>query len=312
MSHALTASETELLLSGLPVPPPRASGRGGDEVPGTPARRLESEEWSRLLARFLVRFCPVLGELVRAAVVPAECHSGEPGATGGVLWGELEPLDEPLGLEFDTDLLYPMLNRLLGGDATSDERDAHQGSRVLGPMERRLIERVGTLAAQELCFAFRDVVGVPLISSAFVWRADEGEERRGPGGASKENRLRAMIQGGGLLGGMTWWIPEALVNLLNPGESHPVSTAGRAGGDGGATCGEVVEAVAVIGELELEPAEWAELSVGDVIILGEGTQGEVLVELADGKVLHGEGGVWEGRKAVRIVAPGEAGESRAS
>ncbi|MCY2964321.1 MAG: FliM/FliN family flagellar motor C-terminal domain-containing protein [Planctomycetota bacterium] len=305
MSHALTASETELLLSGLPVPPPRASGRGGDEVADAPGRRLESEGWNRLLSRFLERFCPVLGELVRTPLVPVECLPGEPRGAGGVLWGELEPLDEPLGLEFDAELLFPLLNRLLGGDATNDERDAHQRARVLGPMERRLIERVGTLAAQELCFAFRDVLGVPLISSAFVWRADEGDERRGPGGVSKENRLRARIQGGGLLGGMTWWIPEALVNMLNPGETHPGSTAGRAGGDGGSLGADEVEAVAVIGELELEPAEWEELSVGDVIVLGEGEQTEVLVELADGKVLRGEGGVWEGRKAVRIVAPEE-------
>lgn len=292
--HSLTESERELLLAGWKGSQTLDSATGDRPV----SREREVQRTDAVIQGLMEVFAPQLRDALREFMgrelkiepLPAgRPVGGETLAAARELRGTLEPLDEPICLKFESGFLDPLLERLLGGGMhVKPER-----RRVLTPIEFRLTQRLGAVAAGALTRCLQGSSGVPLSVSEMHLPADQSEVL-----ASEEWCWGGvLIEGGGCGGRMIWGLsPQAAEALFPQRESLSRRVIGAEHEAGRR------ELAVVLAELELSDDEVDGLSIGDVVVTGRGTE-EPLTVLIDGiAVFEGKAGTWSGRKAVRLSA----------
>jgi flagellar motor switch protein FliM len=200
------------------------------------------------------------------------------------LAGELL-IDVPLGL------LFPMIDRLLGGGGQSGPIDR----RPLTDIELRLAVRVQSLVVAELQTAWRQIADVQLCVERVA-----GE----PVAAHIVPPVEAIVR---LAFEVTLPQGAGIVSLCLSGAAMR-SMAGHLSDRPGArnatnarpaTVGLVVH----LAETKISPADLANLSAGDIIATEKRVDSPLVVRIDGSPKFHATGGTFEGRKAVQIDRP---------
>jgi flagellar motor switch protein FliM len=235
----------------------------------------------------LLRFAGVLGRLLQPTCLQLF---------------RLQPLRGQGMLVVAPPLVGALLEVYFGG--TPGRAAAAVPARELSPLELRVLERLGTRVLQDFRTAWTPVAD---LECGFV-RSETTP--RFATIAAPEDLLLVLEVGvaveGGAEGSLTLCLPNAALDpvrprLLAPGEREPEDAAWTARLSA-ALAGTDVEVSAELGTQRLPVRAVLALRAGDVVPLGTGREGPVVVRVAGRPRFLGAPGVAGGRNAVRVTA----------
>jgi len=213
---------------------------------------------------------------------------------------EADPLGCNVAVLVSPAILYPMLDRLLGGGARSA---GPLPQRPLTEIETHLTRRIMQPLALELQMAWREVLSLAL-------RGERIECDCQAASLVEPHEAMVVIACDVVLeesrGPMQIWIPRAAVEPLSRrleavGTLGPAMTA-KEGGHG-----PLVELAANLAETTMTVEQLLNLKPGDIIPTSQPTSGPVVITVEGLPKFHGRVGQHQGRLAVRIegrITPG--------
>jgi flagellar motor switch protein FliM len=235
------------------------------------------------------------------SVLKAEPLEGNALASGGrkppgdVKGPKAEPLEGNAVLEINLSILYPMIDRLLGGrgDTSSIAR------RPLTDIEQRLARRIAGVFLAELRRTWENVLPLDVFPLDMEVIRVESDPRRveiaSPTAIVVVIGFELTIAGAG--GRMNLCIPSSSVE----GISDKLSRHGRAD-DAETIDGKgALEFVVRLAHSSISSGELTGLEVGDIITTETSVHRELIVEVEGIGAFHVRPGAFEGRKAVRIA-----------
>jgi len=204
---------------------------------------------------------------------------------------EAEPIGCPIAAVISPAILYPLLDRLLGGRARST---SPLPQRPMTEIEIRLARHLVQPLAIELQKAWRDLVPLALRGERI-----ESNCQRAPT-ANPEDML-VVIACDVVLeecrGPVQIWIPRAAIEP-QARRLAAISTLGPSATTPGQ--GALLELAADLAETTMTIEQLLNLKVGDIIPTSQPTSGPVLVTVEGLPKFHGRVGQHQGRLAVRI------------
>lgn len=210
-----------------------------------------------------------------------------------------EPLDVPLLLDLPPELLFPMLDCLLGGRPGLEPPPL----RPLTEIEQRLAARIVRLWSHELRSVWRDVA--PLEPQFDGW---EWQPHRASLAPLREPLLvtRFRVAVGAVDAVVSLAIPVRALDELpaasrNSSHAH-ADLAARSTETARPAADEPVAVVVSLRDTRIDAADLAQLQVGDVLATDHPLDAPLIVTIDDRQRLSGRPGVAEGRRAVRIEA----------
>jgi flagellar motor switch protein FliM len=303
----LTPSEIELLLTGAPgdeaavapaesaapSPPPAQPA----DCPVTPEERRVLQALRRLLERFCQGLMTSLSQLLRAETRVAVAGV-ERALAGQFVWRRADPTcfvtlatadgQPSLLLDIGLPLLFPMLERMLGGGLPPSATIR----RPLTEIEQRLAARVAQLVADELRQA-ADADHCPRLMIRQLASRAEVEPR----GADEPVVCVALdVAFGAASGPLCLAVPWQRAEWLRAA----LTAAAGSASSGAVTPGTGVELAAVLAETRLSSRDVRDLAVGDVIATDKNISEPIDVTLDGQPTFHGTPGTLDGRKAVRL------------
>jgi flagellar motor switch protein FliM len=309
----LSQAELEALLAARtsrakakPVAPARApapaqvpSVASGDAKPAPIATREQLSSLANLHTEFVRRLSAQLSAMLRTPV-DVKLKSADSRAFGEVARGfecpgyvsvlRAPPFAGELVLDIAPTLLFPMIDRLLGGGGEPDPVDR----RPLTDIELRLAGRVQALFVAELESAWRRLADVRLVVDRV--ESEPAAAIGLPGEAVVRLAFELVMKHGRgvvtlCLSGQTM---RSMAEHLCPGPN--VSKAA-------ATSSSQVEVVVQLAETRIAPGDLANLHAGDIIDTGQRIDQPLIVSVDGVPKFHARPGTFEGRKAVQIERP---------
>ena len=220
---------------------------------------------------------------------------------------DADPLAANLALEISPAILYPLIDRLLGGV----HEPGQSLRRPLTEIERRLAARVASLLLDALHRSWKMLLDID-----FELARVETDPRAAP--AVPPSELAIVIgfemSAGDVRGSLQLCLPHAALEpvggrLSDFGRAQgdmPRGIAGVAGTEG--TAGGSVEIVADLAQLRMPADELAGLAVGDIITTDKATHSPLVVSVDGTPLFHARPGAYKGRKAIcieeRLEPPG--------
>lgn len=209
------------------------------------------------------------------------------------------PLEGNMALELSPSIVYPLLDRLLGGGRET----LTIPKRPLTQIELRLVGRVTALALDALKAAWASIQ--PIDFQAAQTGSDPGRIRVVAAGEPVV-RIGFELALGQLHGTMSLCIPvgviEPIADQLSEARGDPDRTV-RAVPESRA--GATVEVVVHLAETHLSTDELANLQVGDILKTEKPAGGGLLVSVEGVPKFRARPGVWNAHKAVRITGPAD-------
>jgi len=262
----------------------------------------QNTQLRRLLEHFANNLSEALSELLRTATqVDVACIKNA--AYGEFLLRLDAPTclasfraneeDAPFALNVELSILFPMIERMLGGDLGA----AAVQQRRLTDIEKRLATRIIELFLDELKAVWRQVDALGLEIAAVESNPCLVEAH-----ACKEpvTNVQFELSLGQALGAMSLAVPRSMADNCESasGGARTHQTPSRDGQSKGS-----VRVAAVLAETTLPAADVEDLQVGDVIDTEKGTD-DLLSVTVDGQPrFEGKPGILDGQKAVRIEPP---------
>jgi len=210
-----------------------------------------------------------------------------------------EPLATNLALDISPAVVYPVIDRLLGGIHESQQ----PVRRPLTEIERRLAARIITLMLEAMRRAWQDVVAVDF-SLARV------ETDPPLAGVVLPSELVVLVgfevAVGEVRGPMTCCIPRSAIDCFGERIASVVTgdSVCAAPGHGRPTNGRskiaTVELVTELAHARIPTSELIGLRVGDIITTEKGIHSPLVVAVEGTPKLHARPGAYKGRKAISI------------
>jgi flagellar motor switch protein FliM len=198
-----------------------------------------------------------------------------------------EPLGDRLMLDVEPSILYPMIDRLLGGGHENEPPP----SRPLSEIELPLAARITRLFLQQLCHVWKSSLDVDLKLAVLQVESNPRLLRVLP--ADEMVVLVGFQLGiGDLRGMMRLCLPCRAIRRIG----DRLRQAPR-DGNGGA----LVEVDVTLVTTPITTAELAGLQVGDIIATEMGVDAPAVVSIGGEAKFHAKPGVCQGRKAVRLT-----------
>ncbi|MEM9186391.1 MAG: flagellar motor switch protein FliM [Planctomycetota bacterium] len=214
------------------------------------------------------------------------------------------PLEGQLILDINPSLLFPIIDRLLGGASTSGS----SARRPLTEIELRLVGRITDLFLDEMRSAWENVLELELevdhvesnaqlvqivppneVVVLISFELTIGETRGMMNLCIPFNSIERI---GGKLSANSWVTyskrpssPESIQQI-----SDHIS-------------GSVVEVVAELAETRISTTDLINLRVGDIIATEKDVQRPLVIEIAGQQKFHASAGAFKGRKAIRVLDP---------
>jgi len=212
-----------------------------------------------------------------------------------------EPLASELVLEINPSILYPIIDRLLGGGGET----CTMARRPLTEIEQRLARRITGVFLAELRRTWENVLPLDL-ELIGVESNPRLVEIAPPGAIVVVFGFELTI--GDTRGMMNLCIPlssiERLGDKLSPNgraeHDRRQATPASAGSIGGERHGAPLELVVRLAHSRISSGELADLEVGDIITTETNVHSALVVEVEGIAHLRVRPGAFEGRKAVRI------------
>jgi flagellar motor switch protein FliM len=318
MADVLSQSEVESLLAalhprGTPAVTPSEKNGGRISADGFPPPEFQSKELLRALQVLHEGFCRGFGaalcDLLRSSVALRligvdRLTYGEfvAGLANPTCFNLLESdgLDGHLVLDMNPSIIFPMVDRLLGGAC---EPQFSLPNRALTPIELRLVARVTTLAIAEL-----EKVWSALCDLKLRMREVESDPQRVPIVPPAEEIVLVRFEAalGESRGMMHLCIPFAIIEplaeklsadplattrLVDPGPERSLRTGSPA---------TRVELTVQLAATTLTAGDILNLAVGDVIVTENGQEHGLQVLIEGRPMFLGRPGLYQGHKAIEI------------
>lgn len=212
-----------------------------------------------------------------------------------------KPLDDTLMLDISLSILYPMIDRLLGGGG----ENSPIARRPLTEIELRLVSRITALLLQELRRAWQNLLEVEL-SVQRVESDPQAAQAVPAGEAVVVIHFELAIHDS--RGSMKLCIPcKSVAPITSKILNNSWSGVGRRP-DGGETTNRVgdnleqsvVELVAHLAETKITPADMFNLHVGDIITTETDARSPIALCLEGVTKFRAHPGAFQGHKAIRI------------
>ncbi len=213
-----------------------------------------------------------------------------------------EPLEGQLILDINPSLLFPMIDRLLGGGSTPTP----PARRPLTDIELRLVDRITTLFLAEMQRAWANVLELEL-------SVDRVESNPQLVQIVPPNEVVVLISFeltlGNVRGMMNLCIPfnsiERIGNKLSANSwvaiSKRSSTRESIQQVSNQIGGAVVELVADLADTRLSTADLIGLRVGDIVTTEKDVHAPLLIRVEGQPRFHASPGAFKGRKAIQVV-----------
>lgn len=198
-----------------------------------------------------------------------------------------ESSDERFLLEINLSILFPIIDRLLGGG----REPGPPLRRPLTEIEHRLAGRLTTVLLDELRHAWKDLLDLRITPER-----TESNPRTAPLSSTSVamTLLQFEVSFGGAHGRLSLGIPASVLNHI--GEETSASRPSAAEDNR-------VPVIAQLAETKISAAELETLSVGDVITTEHQIDEPVIVRIDGAPHFLARSGVCSGRKAIRIERP---------
>ena len=214
------------------------------------------------------------------------------------------PLEGQLILDINLSLLFPIIDRLLGGNSEASA----PARRPLTEIELRLVSRITDLFFAEMKHAWHNVLELDL-------SVDRVESNPQLVQIVPPNEVVVLISFeltiGDARGMMNLCIPFNAIERVNP---RLVSNSWVAYGKKSATpenihrisgqlSGSLVEVVVDLAETRIATADLIGLRVGDIITTEKDVQRPLVVSVEGKPKFHAQPGAFKGRKAIQVTGP---------
>ena len=214
------------------------------------------------------------------------------------------PLEGQLILDINLSLLFPIIDRLLGGGSDANP----PARRPLTEIELRLVSRITDLFFAEMKHAWHNVLELDL-------SVDRVESNPQLVQIVPPNEVVVLISFeltiGDARGMMNLCIPFNAIERVNP---RLVSNSWVAYGKKSATpenihrisgqlSGSLVEVVVDLAETRIATADLIGLRVGDIIKTEKDVQRPLIVSVEGKPKFHAQPGAFKGRKAIQVIGP---------
>ncbi len=197
-----------------------------------------------------------------------------------------EAIDERLLLEVNLSILFPIIDRLLGGG----REPGPPLRRPLTEIENRLAGRLTTVLLDELRHAWQDLLELRLT----VERTDSNPRTAPLSSTSVAMTLvQFELSFGGAHGRLSLGIPASALNQINTQSSTAAAAADAA----------LAPVVAQLAETKISYADLETLEVGDIITTEHKIDEPVILRIDGAPHFLARSGVCSGRKAIRIERP---------
>ncbi|MEN1680471.1 MAG: flagellar motor switch protein FliM [Planctomycetota bacterium] len=216
-----------------------------------------------------------------------------------------KPLEGQLILDINPSLLFPIIDRLLGGAAGSSSSSAR---RPLTEIELRLVSRITDLFLSEMTSAWENVLPLELevdsvesnaqlvqivppneVVVLISFELTLGETR---GMINLCIPFNAIERIGGKLSANSW-----VSYSKRPSTPDSVQQLGDQLGD------SVVEVVAELAQTKLATRDLINLRIGDIIATEKDIEQPLVLEVEGKRKFYASAGAFKGRKALRIAEP---------
>ena len=212
---------------------------------------------------------------------------------------EAEAVEGMFLLDLEPRVLYPMIDRMLGGAADATAWD----HRPLTDIELRLVSRITDRCLAELASAWRDLLPLELRVQRV---ASNPQLVRNVDPTDEIVLFGAELHVGEARGGISLAAPRHVTHcLLNQLGVHAARASGVPDAAGRPTlppAGSFVELVVHLAKTRIDRAELAELQVGDMITTDHPVEAPLEVSLDGEPRFRAAPGALRQRKAVQIVA----------
>ena len=214
------------------------------------------------------------------------------------------PLEGQLILEINPTLLFPIINRMLGGGKNVEA----PLNRPLTEIELRLVGRVTDLFLNEMGRAWETLLPLEL-------SVDRVESNPQLVQLVPPNEVVVLIgfelRLGEVRGMINLCIPFNAIESLGPKLSLNdwVSSSRRSASDeaipriSGRLGGAIVEVVVELAETNLSTADLIDLGVGDIIATEHDVRQPLTVSVEGRPKFHASAGAYKGRKAIQVIGP---------
>jgi flagellar motor switch protein FliM len=206
-----------------------------------------------------------------------------------------EPLADRLMLDIDTAILYPMLDRMLGGGA----EDESPPRRAPSDIELPLVARITRLFLDELHAAWQKILDMTfdvlqVESHPRFLRVLPSDE---PVAA-----IGFQLKVGNSIGMMRLCLPCRAIQQINDrrAETKNLSAAASAESSGAAECDAAVDVTVTLATTTLSAAELRTLRPGDIIVTETDAEEPLSVAVGGGPHFRAKPGACRGRKAIML------------
>ena len=204
---------------------------------------------------------------------------------------QTDSLDERFLLEINLAILFPIIDRLLGGGRQAGP----PLSRPLTEIEHRLAGRITTVLLDELRHAWKGLLDLRLTTER-----TESNPRTAPLSSTgiAMTLMQFELSLNGAHGRLNLGIPDSALQHINAQttSSNQADIAGR-------TNDSLVPVVAHLAETKISAADLANLEVGDIITTEQRVDEPIIVRIDGAPHFLARSGVCNGRKAIRIERP---------
>ena len=267
---------------------------GSTEPPGDRRPRFDASITERFLGGLCQRWAGMVRQIVDARLATSECAPYddiffEPTSTACSACFKVEGFDNRIVADFDAELLYPLLDRLLGG--SGDSESVPKSGRPLTEIETRLAARVAEVVAKSL----EGAVGEAFAGKISIENVDRHPRLNAvtpPTTLVDVHRFETAVAEA--RGRLRLSIPvEIGRHWVSDHESAPDADESQPGQS---------ELRVTFQEFRLTAEELDGLAVGDTIVTTHSSQEPWLVSIDGRPTFRGTAGLIDGRKGVRIDA----------